>query len=141
MFLKIKIVLDGTKLVVGEERGIGFIYGGNITIPNTMTCTWWLGIGVVERHARWWNEIMKAIMGGFGELLYMYLQHIHCAPSPPEESVEDQNVCISPVPSMLLYGLHPHSPFCYPMVHRVIRVWFYQQWGPIELNCCIVFLH
>lgn len=52
MFLKIKIVLDGTKLVVGEERGIGFIYGGNITIPNTMTCTWWLGIGVVERHAR-----------------------------------------------------------------------------------------
>jgi len=92
LFLKIKIVLDGTKLVVGEERGIGFIYGGNITIPNTMTCTWWLGIGVVERHARWWNEIMKAIMGGFGELLYMYLQHIHCAPSPPEESVEHQNV-------------------------------------------------
>lgn len=41
---------------------------------------------------------------------------------------------------VLLNGLRPRNPVWYSVVYRIIRIGFNQQWRPVEVNRCIMFL-
>lgn len=70
----------------------------------------------------------------------MYLQNLHLASSPPKIGIENKNICICPMPSMLFNCLYSNNPVWYAVVYWVVGVGFHQQWRPVEFDCCIIFL-
>jgi hypothetical protein len=59
---------------------------------------------------------------------------------PPHIRIEDYYVSISPKASMFLNFICPYDPVLHPVDDRVVAVGLQQQWRPVEVYGCIVFL-